>query len=118
LADLEREFGSPLGLSADRLAAYAAARARIEARWPLPRADLDDFMQHLLHAVRVVGVDHVGVSGDFDGGGGIEGLEDVTAFPRVTERLLQAGFSPEEVAKIWGGNALRVLGEAQRLKAR
>jgi membrane dipeptidase len=118
LAELERSFGSPLSLSPARLADYAAARARIKAQWPLPRADLDDFMQHLLHAVRVVGVDHVGVSGDFDGGGGIEGLEDVAAFPKITERLLQAGFSQEEIGKIWGGNALRVLREAERLKTK
>jgi len=56
------------------------------------------------------------VSGDFDGGGGIEGLNEVSDYPKITERLLAAGFSKDDIAKIWGGNALRVLREAERLK--
>jgi membrane dipeptidase len=118
LEELERVWGDPAALPASRLPAYAAARRAIDARWPLPRATLDDFMKHLLHAIEVAGVNHVGVSGDFDGGGGIEGLEDVTGFPRITERLLKAGFSQADIAKIWGGNALRLLREAERLKER
>jgi len=66
----------------------------------------------------VAGVDHVGVSGDFDGGGGIDGLEDVTDYPKITERLIAAGYSRDDVAKIWGGNALRVLKAADEGKAK
>ena len=89
--------------------AFLDGRKAIDAKWPVPRANLDDFMKHMLHAIQVAGIDHVGVSGDFDGGGGIEGLEDVTDYPKITERLIAAGYSKDDVAKVWGGNALRVL---------
>jgi len=95
--------------------ALIARRKAIETQFPAPRANFDMFMQHLLHAIKVVGIDHVGISGDFDGGGGLDGLEDITAYPRVTAALLKAGYSPADIGKIWGGNALRVLRAAQSL---
>lgn len=95
--------------------AYTKARREIDARWPVPRATFEDAMNHILHAIRVAGIDHVGLSGDFDGGGGVTGLNDVTAYPKITERLLKEGYSKADVAKFWGGNALRVLRQAQAL---
>ncbi|MDO8378514.1 dipeptidase [Phenylobacterium sp.] len=96
--------------------AFLDGKKAIDAQWPVPRANLDDFMKHMLHAIAVAGVDHVGVSGDFDGGGGIEGLEDVTDYPAITARLMAAGYGKDDVAKIWGGNALRVLKAAADLR--
>lgn len=93
--------------------AYLSARKAIDARWPVPRATFDDVMKHLLHAIEVAGIDHVGISGDFDGGGGVEGFDDITAFPKITAALLARGYSAADVAKVWGGNALRVLDAAQ-----
>lgn len=101
------------GMSAAERKALIARRRAIEAKWPAPRATFDDFMKHMLHAIQLVGVDHVGVSGDFDGGGGVDGLDDVTAYPKITAALLKAGYTKADVAKIWGGNALRVLAAAQ-----
>jgi membrane dipeptidase len=95
--------------------ALMAKRKAIEAKYPAPRANFDMFMAHMLHAIKLVGIDHVGISGDFDGGGGIDGFEDVTAYPKVTAALLKAGYSPADIGKIWGGNALRVLRDAQAL---
>ncbi|WP_294238392.1 dipeptidase [uncultured Sphingomonas sp.] len=97
---------------ADRKA-YLSARKAIDARWPVPRATFDDVMKHLLHAIEVAGIDHVGISGDFDGGGGVEGFDDITAFPKITAALLARGYGAADVAKVWGGNALRVLDAAQ-----
>jgi membrane dipeptidase len=97
---------------ADR-AAFLAQRKAIDARWPVPRATFDDVMKHLIHAIEVAGIDHVGISGDFDGGGGVEGFDDITAFPKITAALLARGYSASDVAKVWGGNALRVLDAAQ-----
>ncbi len=97
---------------ADRKA-FLAQRKAIDARWPVPRATFDDVMKHLLHAISVAGIDHVGISGDFDGGGGVEGFDDITAFPKISAALLTRGFSAADVAKVWGGNALRVLDAAQ-----
>ncbi|MCT8003338.1 dipeptidase [Sphingomonas sanguinis] len=97
---------------ADRKA-FLAQRKAIDTRWPVPRATFDDVMKHLLHAISVAGIDHVGISGDFDGGGGVEGFDDITAFPKISAALLARGFSAADVAKVWGGNALRVLDAAQ-----
>ena len=95
--------------------ALVAKRKAIEAQFPAPRANFDMFMAHLLHAIKLVGIDHVGISGDFDGGGGVDGLDDITAYPKVTAALLKAGYGPADIGKVWGGNALRVLREAQAL---
>ncbi|WP_309645826.1 dipeptidase [Phenylobacterium sp.] len=116
LAELSKTYGAPRDVPADKREAYKAARAAIDAQYPVPRATLDDLMKHILHAAKVAGKDHIGISGDFDGGGGIEGFDDVSDFPVLTERLIKAGFSKEDLAKFWGGNALRVLKEADRLK--
>ena len=86
-----------------------AERHAIEAKYPLPRASMDDLMTHLLHAIRLVGVDHVGIGLDLDGGGGVTGMEDVAGIPEITKRLLAAGYSEQDLAKIWGGNVLRVM---------
>lgn len=95
--------------------ALTAERKAIDAKWPAPRATFDDFMKHVLHAIEVAGIDHVGMSGDFDGGGGLAGLDDVTAYPKITAALLKAGYSRADVAKFWGGNVLRVMRQAQAL---
>lgn len=77
--------------------------------FPVKAATLDDFLKHLFHAIDVAGVDHVGIGGDMDGGGGVVGLDDVTAYPKITAALLHNGLAEGDVAKIWGGNTLRVL---------
>lgn len=77
------------------------------------RATFEDFLKHLFHAIDVAGVDHVGIGADMDGGGGVTGMEDVSQYPKITHALLKRGLSEEDVAKIWGGNALRVLRAAE-----
>jgi len=81
----------------------------LDKQYPQPRATLDDFMRHVTHALDLVGPDHVGVGADWDGGGGVAGMEDVAALPRVTERLVKLGYTDAQLAQFWGGNALRVL---------
>jgi membrane dipeptidase len=119
LAELAKSLGiSGREMTPAQRRAFVEGRKPIDARWPLPRANMDDFMKHMLHALALVGPDHVGVSGDFDGGGGIEGLEDVTGFPEITRRLVAAGYGQADIDKIWGGNALRVLREAEAVRDR
>ncbi|WP_084445702.1 dipeptidase [Sphingomonas sp. TDK1] len=76
-------------------------------------ADFELFMRSLLHAIQVMGVDHVGIGADWDGGGGVRGMEDITALPRITARLRKAGYSNADIEKIWSGNLLRVLQAAE-----
>lgn len=75
-------------------------------------ATIEDFMEHLLHCIQVAGVDHVGVSCDFDGGGGGWGLNGDNDAINITVRLIEAGFSNEDIAKIWSDNFFRVLSAA------
>lgn len=85
----------------------------VQQRYPSPQATFADFMRHLLHALEQVGPLHVGIGADWDGGGGVQGLEDVSQLPKITEALLQAGYSEADIGHIWSGNLLRVLGAAQ-----
>jgi len=83
---------------------------RIEEKYPNPPATLDDYVRHIEHAVQVAGINHVGVGCDFDGGGGVEGLNEVSEYPNLTAALLARGWSEGDLAKLWGGNTLRILG--------
>ena len=80
-----------------------------------PPANMDDFMDHIDHMVEKIGIDHVGISSDFDGGGGIVGWEDASETMNVTSALRERGYSESEIAKLWGGNLLRVLSEVQEI---
>lgn len=115
LRALRATYGRPDSLNAEQKRAIIAKRQEIDARWPVPRANFDDFMKHLNHAIKLVGIDHVGISGDFDGGGGVDDLNDITDYPRITEAMLKAGYKPADIGKFWSGNALRVLRDAQAL---
>jgi len=99
-------------LPPDKQAEYDRRMAAIEAKWPL--ANVSDLVNHIDHAVRVAGIDHVGISSDFDGGGGINGWNDATQTFNVTLELMQRGYSEEDIRKLWGGNVLRVMGENQK----
>ena len=75
-------------------------------------------MDHIDHMVEKIGIDHVGISSDFDGGGGILGWEDASETMNVTTALRERGYSESEIAKLWGGNLLRVLDEVQEIAAK
>ena len=78
------------------------------------RASLKDIVDHIDHVVKLVGINHVGIGSDFDGGGGVNGMEDVSEIPNLTAELVNRGYSEADIAKIWGGNLLRVLGQAKK----
>lgn len=95
-----------------------ADKAAADAHAPYVRASFDMFMKSLLHAIEVMGVDHVGIGADWDGGGGVTGMMDVASLPKITAALLKAGYSEADIQKIWSGNVLRVLGEAEAAAAK
>ncbi len=82
---------------------------------PLQSATLDRFMESLLYLIQIAGIDHVAIGADWDGGGGLVDLPDISANARITARLADAGFSASDIAKIWSGNVLRVVDAAARL---
>ena len=82
---------------------------------PAPRASWERIIDHIDHAVKLVGIDHVGLGSDFDGGSMPVGMEDCTQLPKITEALLRKGYSAADIKKILGENTLRLLGEAERV---
>jgi len=84
---------------------------------PVGRANLQDYADHIDHAVRLIGIDNVGIGTDFDGGGGIEGFNDASEALNVTQELLQRGYSEKDIEKIWGGNLLRVWSKVEKVAA-
>ena len=79
--------------------------------------DVGDFIDHVDHAVDLIGIDHVGLSSDFDGGGGIVDWIDAGETFNVTFELVRRGYSHEDIAKLWGGNLLRVWREVEKVSA-
>ncbi len=94
---------------------YQEGMKEIDDRYP--PASIKDYLDHVDHAVRVAGIDHVGIGTDFDGGGGIPGFDDHSEALNVTVELLRRGYSEEQIEKVWGGNLLRVWREVERVAA-
>ncbi|MBQ4818626.1 dipeptidase [Aquimarina sp. MMG016] len=94
----------------------AVRREKVKKMDDLPPAvDVMDFVNHIDYMVDKIGIDHVGISSDFDGGGGIEGWSDASETFNVTLELVKRGYSEEEIEKLWSGNLLRVLDEVQKI---
>lgn len=94
---------------------FAETRGRILRDHPLPPVPLATYVDHIMHLIGLAGEDHVGIGTDFDGIPETpEGFDDVAAFPRLTEELLQRGVTPGGVRMVLGENFLRVLEEAER----
>ena len=111
ISDRQEEWES---LSAADRRKLVSDKAALDAKAPYTTATFDLFMKSLLHSISVMGVDHVGLGADWDGGGGVLGMEDVSALPQITARLRKEGFSDADVAKIMSGNLLRVLRAVER----
>jgi len=111
-------------MSEEEREAYRAAmepvEAAVEARMDevnavAPPVDVADFVDHIDYLVDLMGIDHVGISSDFDGGGGVTGWDDASETFNVTLELVRRGYSEEEIARLWSGNLFRVLDEVQRV---
>ena len=94
---------------------YEARWQAIDAAWP--PADVEDLVDHIDYAVTLIGIDHVGISSDFDGGGGIEGWSDASETLNVTLELVRRGYTEEQIRKLWSGNVLRVWRDTERVAA-
>jgi membrane dipeptidase len=118
LGNLRVQFGLPAafrGVLDDANSLDPARRGEYTeaALAAVPRATLDDYLDHIDYVVRRIGIEHVGIGTDFDHGAGIVGYEDASEAPNLTQGLLERGYSAEDVAKIWSGNFMRVLKAAE-----
>jgi membrane dipeptidase len=136
LAALRTEFGLPAAggpggaggggggrgglqaLTPEKRAEYQRRMAQVDSQFPPPpRATVKDFVDHVDYAVKLIGVDHIGISSDFDGGGGVEGWNEASETINVTRELVRRGYTEEQIAKMWSGNLLRVMGQVERVAA-
>lgn len=114
LAMLSEKYGADyFAMSETQKAAYNAERAILDKEIPAPRSSFETYKEHLLYIIELVGVDHVGIGADWDGGGGVDGMSDVTMVPKITQALVDAGYSEGDIAKIWSGNVLRLLRDVE-----
>jgi membrane dipeptidase len=101
-------------LTDEQRTAYRARIDTLDERWP--RATVADFVDHIDHAVELIGIDHVGISSDFDGGGGVVGWNDASETFNVTLELVRRRYSEDEIEQLWGGNLLRVWREVENIR--
>ena len=126
-AEAIRQLGESMGLATHtdwgeasnvKIASFGARIIELDKRWP--RANVQDFVDHIDYAVALMGIGHVGIGSDFYTGGGapsggLAGWMDATETPNVTLELIRRGYSEEDIAKIWGGNLLRVWAEVEQV---
>jgi len=137
IAALRQEFGLPQGgggaggggagaggggggglqnLSEERRAEFQRRMTELNQRHPAPpRATVQDFVNHIDYAVKLIGIDHVGISSDFDGGGGVDGWSDASETFNVTLELVRRGYTEPQIAKLWSGNLLRVMEAVEKV---
>jgi membrane dipeptidase len=123
IAALRKELGLGAGgggrgglnsLTPDQRAKYTARLAAIDKNTPGdPRATVAEFVNHIDYLVKKIGIDHVGISSDFDGGGGVTGWNGAEETFNVTLELVRRGYTEEQIGKIWSGNLLRVMAEVE-----
>ena len=112
----------PRNLTDDQLRAIAAKGGVVHTTFyhgflqKTGEADILDGIKHLEHAIDIMGIDHVGIGTDFDGDGGVRGMRDASDIQQFTRQLLRRRYSESDIAKIWGGNWLRVMDEIQKVK--
>jgi membrane dipeptidase len=127
---LRKEFGLPsergsvasvagaLQMTPEQRAAFQQKMEALNAQFPPPpRATLKDFVNHIDYAVKRIGIDHVGISSDFDGGGGVDGWNSADETFNVTLELVRRGYTEEQIGKLWSGNLLRVMAEVEKVAA-
>ncbi|HMV87903.1 MAG TPA: dipeptidase [Blastocatellia bacterium] len=111
--------GGGQGGGQDRAAVMTKIREELAAQFgPPPTVSWEKIVEHIDHAVKLVGADHVGLGSDFDGGSMPEGMKDCTQLPKITEALLRKGYSEKDIRNILGGNTVRLLADVERAAVR
>ncbi|MEK9612842.1 MAG: dipeptidase [Flavobacteriaceae bacterium] len=87
----------------------------LNSKYPNPPATVKNVVDHIDHIIKIAGINHVGIGCDFDGGGGIEGVFDASEVMNITIELVKRGYTEEQIAKIWGGNLIRVFKDVQAI---
>jgi membrane dipeptidase len=107
--------GGPGEMTDEQRTHFRARVAEVNKKYPSPRATVADFVDHIDYLVKTIGVDHVGISSDFDGGGGVDGWKGADQTFNVTLELVRRGYTEEQIGKLWSGNLLRVMDDVRRV---
>jgi membrane dipeptidase len=117
--DVVLDGGALAQLSEEKRAELDKRVEALNEKLPPPaRSTVKDFVDHIDYAVKKIGIDHVGISSDFDGGGGVDGWNGADETFNVTLELVRRGYTDEQIGKIWSGNLLRVMDEVQKVAAK
>ncbi len=114
LKELHDKYGDYNALSDSTKKLVRSEYRAIQKQYEKP-ATVKDVVDHIDHAVQVMGIDHVGIGTDFDGGGGVEGCRTVAEMKNITIELLRRGYSKSDIAKIWGSNIMRVMRKVEEI---
>jgi membrane dipeptidase len=123
---VRREYGIPDGrgdaarkamqaLSQDQRTKFREKIRELDSKYPRSLVTVQDMVDHIDHIAKFIGVDHVGIGSDFDGGGGVTGFNDASEALNITTELVRRGYTEGEIDKIWGGNLLRVWRGVERV---
>lgn len=113
LAAVRTQFNNFEGLSDEQMQNARDAYRSVIEKFPRKLATVSDVVDHIDHIVQIAGINHVGIGTDFDGGGGVDGCEDVSQMGNITRELVKRGYTTKQIGKIWGGNLMRVFREVQ-----
>ncbi len=114
LKELQTKYGDYGALSEETKKIVRAEYRAIQKKYEKP-ATVKDVVDHIDHAVQIIGIDYVGIGTDFDGGGGVEGCRTAAEMKNITIELLRRGYSKSEITKIWSGNIMRVMRKAEEV---
>jgi len=112
--EIYRTYQNAPGGMHENAEAFLAARRKLDQKYPPAYAEFSDIMDHIFHALKIMGPDHVGIGLDWDGGGGVNDLQDVSDLPKITQALRVAQVPDAVIAKIWSGNLLRLMRLAEK----
>ncbi|MEO1232478.1 MAG: membrane dipeptidase, partial [Myxococcota bacterium] len=118
LAKLRESMKDMADITPDERKALRQAFNDIDKKFPNPSATVQHVVDHIDHIVGVAGIDHVGIGCDFDGGGGIDGIFDVSEVMNITIELVRRGYTEAQIEKIWSGNLMRVFRDVQAVALR
>lgn len=114
-AALREQYQNFESLSDEEMVQARKDWSALQREYPRKLATVSDVVDHIDHIVEVAGINHVGIGTDFDGGGGVEGCQDVSEMGNITLELVRRGYTQKEIEKIWGGNFMRVFKEVRSI---
>lgn len=114
IQNLREKYNNFQGLSEEEMELVNKERETINEKYPGKLATVAELVDHVDHIVELIGIDHVGIGTDFDGGGGLEDCRDISEIGNITLELVRRGYTKEEIEKIWSSNFMRVFRENQK----